>query len=67
MENVYFIAVGTILFQFGKFYGHLVDFVLIWYVCFSCFGMLYQEKFGNLAVERTHRGKNRGIVNERQQ
>jgi hypothetical protein len=31
------------------FYGHLVYFMVIWYICwsFSRFGMLFQEKSGN--------------------
>jgi hypothetical protein len=45
--------------EVGIFYGHLVYSTAIWYilwpfgifygyfVCFSRFGMLYQEKFGN--------------------
>jgi hypothetical protein len=32
--------------SFVIFYGHLVQFVIIWYI-FSCFGILYQEKSGN--------------------
>jgi hypothetical protein len=38
-----------ILRQFGLFCGHLVRFMVIWYV-FSRFGMLYREKSGNPAV-----------------
>jgi hypothetical protein len=30
----------------GKFYGHLVHFVVIWYI-FPRFGMLYRDKPGN--------------------
>jgi hypothetical protein len=45
----------------GIFYGHLVYFMVIWYILrpfgtfhghlvyFSCFGMLHQEKSGNPA------------------
>jgi hypothetical protein len=32
----------------GIFYGHLVHFVVIWYI-FTRFGMLYREKSGNPA------------------
>jgi hypothetical protein len=30
----------------GKFYGHLVHFVVIWYI-FIRIGILYREKSGN--------------------
>jgi hypothetical protein len=39
-------AVCNILWALGKFYEHLVHFVLIWYI-FSGFGITYQEKSGN--------------------
>jgi hypothetical protein len=35
----------------GIFNGHLVYFVVIWYITFSRFGMLFQEQSGNLAAE----------------
>jgi hypothetical protein len=35
-----------ILFKFGTFYGHLMYFVVSWYI-FLHFGMWYQEKSGN--------------------
>jgi hypothetical protein len=35
-------------FGLGIFYGHLIYFVIIWYIFFH-FGMLYQEKSGNPA------------------
>jgi hypothetical protein len=35
----------------GIFYGHLVYFMVIWYI-FPCFGMLYKEKSGNPGTER---------------
>jgi hypothetical protein len=43
--------------NFGKFYGHLIYFIAIWYIfvicgIFSRFGMLYHEKSGNPAPER---------------
>jgi hypothetical protein len=44
------VAVYNILWTFGKFYDHLVHFVLIWYI-FSCFGITYQEKSGNPAFD----------------
>jgi hypothetical protein len=34
--------------HFGLFYGHWKYFMVIWYI-FPRFGMLYQEKSGNLA------------------
>jgi hypothetical protein len=40
---VYFIPIWNILLQLGKFYGNLVHF--------SCFGLLYQEKAGNLGQQ----------------
>jgi hypothetical protein len=36
---------------FGKFYDPLVYFVVIWYTIF-CFGMLHQEKSGNLGPNK---------------
>jgi hypothetical protein len=39
-------AIFYILRPIGNFRGHLVHFVVIWYI-FSRFGMLYQEKSGN--------------------
>jgi hypothetical protein len=48
-ENVgTLMASWNILSSFGIFCRHLVYFVVIWYI-FSCFGMLHQEKSGNLA------------------
>jgi hypothetical protein len=35
-----------ILWPFGSFYGHLVYFMVIWYI-FHRFGVLYKEKSGN--------------------
>jgi hypothetical protein len=56
---IYFMAVCNILWTFGKFYEHLVHFVLIWYI-FSSFGITYQEKSANPVTDQTHcpRGKN---------
>jgi preprotein translocase subunit SecY len=42
----YFMTIGSILQPLEIFYGHLVYFVVIWYI-FPFFGILYQEKFGN--------------------
>jgi hypothetical protein len=39
-------AVWNILWIFGIFNDHLVNFVFIWYI-FSGFGIMYQEKSGN--------------------
>jgi hypothetical protein len=43
---VNFIDSSSILLPFGKFYGHLVYFWVIWYI-FVFFGMLYLVKCGN--------------------
>jgi hypothetical protein len=40
---LYFMGIRFILKPFGKFYGHLVHFVVIWYI-FPRFGMLHQGK-----------------------
>jgi hypothetical protein len=45
---VYFMDTFSILRPLEIFYGHLVYFVVIWYI-FSRFGILYQEKYGNPA------------------
>jgi hypothetical protein len=44
---VYFMDPGFILRSFVIFYGHLVKFVVIWYI-FSHFGILYQENLATL-------------------
>jgi hypothetical protein len=50
MEDVgIFMAILSILRLHGIFYGHLVNFVVIWYI-FPRFGMLYREKSGNPVV-----------------
>jgi hypothetical protein len=46
---VYFTAIGNILWPFGIFYGHLVYFVVIWYI-FALLGILYQINLATLAV-----------------
>jgi hypothetical protein len=43
---VYLMSIWSILRPLELFYGHLVYFVIIWYI-FSRFGMLCQEKCGN--------------------
>jgi preprotein translocase subunit SecY len=43
---VNFMTVGLYFTTIFIFYGHLIYFVLI-LVCFSRFGMLYQERSGN--------------------
>jgi hypothetical protein len=40
-KNHNFVTIYNILRQFGTFYVHLVNLMVIWY--FSRFGMLYQE------------------------
>jgi hypothetical protein len=53
----YFTVILYILWPFGIFCGHLVHFVVIWYILrsfwyiFPRFGMLYQEKSGNPALQ----------------
>jgi hypothetical protein len=42
----FFMTIWNILRPFGKFYGTLVNFVVIWYF-FPRFGILYREKSGN--------------------
>jgi hypothetical protein len=44
----YFIAIWNILRTFGKFYGHLVHYMFIWYI-FAGFGIKDHEKSGNPA------------------
>jgi hypothetical protein len=41
-------TIWSILLPLEIFYGHLVYFVVIWYI-FPRFGILYQEKSGNPA------------------
>jgi hypothetical protein len=43
---VYFMDTWSIWWSFVIFYGHLVQFVVIWYI-FPRFGILYQEKSGD--------------------
>jgi hypothetical protein len=43
---VYFMSIRSILRPLETFCGHLIFFVVIWFI-FLCFGMLYQEKSGN--------------------
>jgi hypothetical protein len=43
---VYFMTIRSILRPLEIFYGHLVYFVVIWYI-FPRFGILDQEKYGN--------------------
>jgi hypothetical protein len=45
----YYMAIWNILWTFGVFYNHLVHF--------SGFGIVYQEKSGNPAVESKEGGK----------
>jgi hypothetical protein len=55
----YFWAIWSIFWLFGIFCGHLLYYVVIWYI-FRRFGMLYQEKSGNpgqrcpLLINRMH-------------
>jgi hypothetical protein len=43
---VYLMETWSFLRSFVIFYGHLVQFVVIWHI-FPHFGILYQEKSGN--------------------
>jgi hypothetical protein len=43
---VYFMTIWSILRPLEIFYGHLVNYVVIWYI-FLRFGILDQEKSGN--------------------
>jgi uncharacterized Tic20 family protein len=45
---IHFVAIWNILLRFGKFYGHLVNSVFIWYI-FPVFGIMYHWKSGNPA------------------
>jgi hypothetical protein len=45
---VYFMTIWSILRPLDIFYGHLVYFVVIWYI-FPRFGILDEEKSGNPA------------------
>jgi hypothetical protein len=47
--SYWYMAIWPLLLPFGIFCGHLVYFIVIWYICSKCsrFGMLYREKFGN--------------------
>jgi hypothetical protein len=49
---VYFVATWSNLRPLGIFCVHLVYFMVIWYI-FPRFGMLYQEKSGNLVLKMT--------------
>jgi hypothetical protein len=60
---IYFIAIWNILWIFGIFYDHKVQFVILWYIScsfgtfISGFGIWRQEKSGNpvlLAVALLH-------------
>jgi hypothetical protein len=52
---VYFMTIWSILRPLEIFYGHLVYFVVFWYI-FPRFGILDQEKSGNTERElETHR------------
>jgi hypothetical protein len=43
-------TIWSIIRQFGIFYGHMIYIMSIWNIYFR-FGMLYQEKSGNPALE----------------
>jgi hypothetical protein len=48
MENVgMYTYVRIVYAHFGIFYGHLIKFVVIWYIYVLLFGIFYQEKSGN--------------------
>jgi hypothetical protein len=46
---VYFMIIWSILRPLEIFYGHLVYFLVNWYIS-PCFGILHQEKSGNPAA-----------------
>jgi hypothetical protein len=50
---VSFMSIWSILMPFGTFCGHMLYFVIIWYI-FSRFGMMYKEKSGNPAADATY-------------
>jgi hypothetical protein len=47
---IYLMAMKNIWRTFGIFYDHFLYFVFIWYI-FSGFGIVYQEKSGNLVLD----------------
>jgi hypothetical protein len=48
IKDVYFMDIWSILRPFGLFNGHLVYFLVIWYI-FPRMGKLYQENLATLA------------------
>jgi hypothetical protein len=48
--SLYFLTIWSILWLLEIFYGHLVYFVVIWYI-FPRFGILEQEKSGNPGLD----------------
>jgi hypothetical protein len=48
-HSVYVVTIWYMLWPFGICCGHLIYFMVIWYI-FPCFGMMYQEKSGNLRL-----------------
>jgi hypothetical protein len=51
---IYFIASWNILWRFGAFYDHLVNFVFIWYNV-SGFGIMYQENLATLLLNMSNK------------
>jgi hypothetical protein len=49
---LYFMAIGNILLRFGKFYGHFVHFVFIWYTL-PVFGIMSQKNLVTLLMTVT--------------
>jgi hypothetical protein len=43
----YFLAIRNIFWRFGIFKDHSVQFAFIWYIHFSGFGIMHQEKSGS--------------------
>jgi hypothetical protein len=46
---VHFMIICVLLWPFGKFYGHLIYLMAVWYI-FRRFGQLYQENLAILAA-----------------
>jgi hypothetical protein len=56
---VYIMTIWSILLLLGIFYGHLVYFLIIWYI-FPRFGILDREKSGNPGLGREIKIRDKG-------